>query len=283
LDNRNLKEMLVIVVGVLLLSSVSFSQKRPKADLAKKIAEATPAMLPQGPVSAWPISDAAADNLKAKVKSVINYSRGPGKTRVVEGEEYYNESGNLIKSVSFDEGYPISVTVWGYVDGKRSSKTGEIRYAKGERPAAKTFELVARAEDNAMRPNDPRDRRFSIRHGYTFDDKKRIIEKRSYQNNGELWLRSTYSYSGDQKEVRDYDARGNEMSRTVYIIDENGDVSEERMFGADDNDVTKHLFKRELDGHGNWVVEKAFEPGKAGGKPAMRLLWTTYRAITYYP
>jgi YD repeat-containing protein len=278
-----MKKLLLLLVCLFLLASLSPAQQQPKVNFTQKIAEATPPHLPQTPVAKKLKSDAQDDNLKEKVKSIVEYSQDPGKARELSREAYYNQDGYLLKSVSYEEAYPSGVTVWGYIDGNRVTKSVRIEYAEGERPKSQIFSFTARAEDNALRPNAPRDLRYTIKHTYTYDDQGRLAEEDSYQNNGELWLRTTYTYNSNQREQRDYDARGNEMSRTVYILDKNGDTAEEWMFGADENDITKQFYTHVLDSKGNWIEEKVSERKKARGKTVTKLLWTTYRTITYYP
>jgi hypothetical protein len=258
-------------------------KKKPKVDFAGKIAAATPQSLPQESTAKKPKSDAQDANLKGKIKSIIEYSQDPGKVRVISGEEYYDEHGDLIREVGYDDGYPTSVAVWGYIDGERVIKAGGVEYTTGERPAPKRTEIVMRAEDNALHPEAPRDNRYSTKYKYIYDVQGRLTEKAIYQNNGDIWLHTTYSYKGNQREQRDYDARGNEMSRTVYVLDKNGDTAEEWMFGADENDVTKEFYTHVLDSKGNWIEEKVSERKKARGKTVTKPLWTTYRTITYYP
>lgn len=278
-----MKNILLLGACAFALASLSVAQQKPKIDFSKKIADATPKSLPQNSTVKKLSSDANDDNLKGKVKSVIEYSQEAGKAREISSEEYFDENGNLVKGVSYEEGYPEGVAVWGYIDDERVSMSGDVQYNEGERPASKRFLIKARAEDNALNPDAARDRRYSMKHRFAYDGQGRLVETIDYQNNGEVWHRVKYAYKGNQKEARDYDARGNEMSRTIYVLDKNGDTAEEWMFGADENDIMKEFYSHILDANSNWIEEKVFEPKKIHGKTVMKLLWTTYRTITYYP
>src|SRR4051812_33726568 len=114
-------KILFLVVLVFTFQADSVLGQSKKVDIARKIAESTPDALPQSPVAAKLKSDAADKNLKGKVKSVVEYTEQPvGSGRKFFAQEYYNESGNLIKSVDFaPDGFPRSVLVWGYLDGNR--------------------------------------------------------------------------------------------------------------------------------------------------------------------
>src|SRR3954454_7877754 len=91
-----------IIALFLMLISCCFAvagQKKPKVDLAKKISEATPQSLPQSPRGDREKTDADDNNLKGKVKSVVQYSLGKKGDREIESEEYYNEGGDLVREV----------------------------------------------------------------------------------------------------------------------------------------------------------------------------------------
>lgn len=276
-----------IFIGLLLLtlfSIFSYGQKSTKVDFAKKIEEATPKSLPQEPVAKKIKSDAQDKNLKGKVKSLIEYTQESGnKTREIYSEEYYDESGNLVKEISYDEGYPSSVTLWGYIDGNRVSKSGFISYTEKERPPSGRMTISVSAEDNAMNPNAPRDTRYSIKHIYKYNEQGQLAEDWQYQNNGEVWIRTVYNFKGNQREKLNYDQKGEEMSQTIEILDKDGNVIEIHMLDENGKIADKQIQTHEFDKEGNWIVEKTFEENKVKGKIAKKLLWTSYRTISYYP
>lgn len=263
------------------------SLTKPRVDFVKKIADATPEPLPQSPTDGRAQTDARNENLKGKVKSVVEHSldnRDAKPVRKLYKQDYYNESGNVVTSVDYDEGYPSTVTVFGYVDGMRVSRSGDVVYAPGEKPAPKYMMITARVEDNLRNPGAPKDTRYSIRHIYKYDSRDRLIEKQTLANNGEMVSRKTYTFEGDdRKEERDYGFDGNEWSRTLEILDSNGNVVELRMYDdkekVSDIQVNTYVF----DSQGNWIVQKTVEKKTVRGKTVMKPLWTSYRSITYYP
>ncbi|HEY0426727.1 MAG TPA: hypothetical protein VGC76_02870 [Pyrinomonadaceae bacterium] len=263
-------------------STFADAQKKPKVDLAKKIADATPKSLPQTPVAEKLKSDAQDKNLKGKIKSVIEEYLVNGK-RERNSEEYYNEAGNLIKTVSYDEGYPTDVTVWGYIDGNRVTKSNSIEYQDGERPDPRGISITMRAEDNALNPNAPRDARYDMKVIYKYDEQSRLIEEWHYQNNGEVWHHLVYKYKGNQIEELDYDQNGSEMGQTFKFLDKDGNIIEQHLMDADGKVSDDEIFKYKFDTQGNSIVENAFEKKKVKGKIVLKPLWTIYRTIAYYP
>lgn len=276
-----------IFIGFLLLTLLSvfgFAQKTPKVDFAKKIQEATPQELPQKPVAKKLKSDAQDNNLKGKVKSVIEYSQESGKkTREIYSEDYFNEDGNLIKNVTYDEGYPRNVTVWGYIDGHRVSKSSYITFTEKERPPSGRISITVSAEDNVKNPNAPKDTRYSIKHTYKYNEQGQLIEDWLYQNNGEVWMHTVYKFKGNQRVETNFDSNGDAMGESVEILDENGNVIERHSLDEKGKIIDKSIQTHEFDNEGNWIVEKSFEEKKVRGKIVRNLLWTSFRKITYYP
>lgn len=275
----------VALVMISVLSTVSTpAQKTKKPDFAKKIAEATPQALPQSPVDNRPSTDARDEGLKGKVKGVTTFIQSAGThKRVPDGESYYNEIGNLTTVVHYDEGFPHVVTVFGYVDGMRVNRSGDVAYEPGEKPPSKQITFTVRAEDNTKDQNAPRDSRYKMRDVREYDSRNRLIEGRGYQNNGELWQRTTYRYSGNLRTEQDFDRDGNEMSKTNETLDAAGNVISQLMYGGDDEPPLEYVMSHEFDGQGNWIVERTYEIRRSRNKKTKKLLWTSYRTITYYP
>jgi hypothetical protein len=272
----------LVTLSLTIFSIFVQAQKTPKIDFAKKIEESTPSALPQSPVAQKLKSDAQDNNLKGKVKSVIEDVQYTGKrSRERNSEVYYNESGNYLKSVSYTDGYPDSVIVWGYIDGKRVSKSNDINYAKGERPPSEG--ITMRAEDNLKNPNAPKDTRYSIRYEYRYNENGQLVETWIYLNNGELWSRDVNNYKGNQREELNYGQDGSEWSQTVKILDKDGNEIEENLMDEHGKVGDKTTYTYEYDAKGNWIVQKAFENQKVKGKWIPKLWHITYRTITYYP
>jgi hypothetical protein len=265
------------------LSVIGYAQKTPKVDFAKKISEATPQPLPQEPVAVKLKSDAQDKNLKGKVKSVTKDDLDlKTKKREREEEEYYNEAGNLTKGVSYDAGYPSSVTVWGYIDGQRVLKNNFISFSDAERPPSTRMTIIASAEDNPINRNLPKDTRYSVRKDYKYNEKGQLIEEVIYNNNRELWSRTVNNYKGNQREVLNYDKTNSQTGQTIEILDKDGNIIERDLMDENGKVGDKEINTYEFDSQGNWIVEKTFEEKKVRGKVVRKLLWTTLRTITYY-
>jgi len=253
--------------------------KPVKVDFAQKIADATPAALPQSPAPDRSSTDAIDNGLKAKVKSVIEYMDQPGKPRETREEQYYGEDGNLIRSVSYMEGYPNSVSVYGYLDNFRVEKLNFVEYLPGERQLNR---FTVKGNPLGEVPTK-RDTRYSTRYEYRYDTQGRLIETAEYENDGKLVRRQVYSYKPGEKEERSLNEYDVPDWRSVYILDGKGNVKEERWYDKDSDKPDIETYTREYDPQGNWVAERTYDPSKKHAKQPGDLLWTKFRTITYYP
>lgn len=278
-----IKQALVAFSLLLSFAVLGYGQKTPKVDFAKKIQEATPQSLPQEPIAEKLKSDAFDRNLKGKVKSVVEFTlEGKRKARELYSEEYYDEKGNLIKSVDYEEGHPSYVTVWGFIDGNRVLNSNAIEYKDGELPPPRGLTITENAEDNALNPNAPRDNRYKIKYTYKYNQTGQLTEVWQYQNNGEVWTHRVYNYKGNQREELEYDQRGSEMSQTIEILDKDGNVIERDLMDENRKISSREINTYQFDSQGNWIVKKTFEPKKVKGKTVLKPLWTSYRTTTYY-
>jgi hypothetical protein len=258
-------------------------QPKPKVDLAKKIAHATPAELPQGPRTEKAISDARDLNLKGKVKSVVEYSFGPRGAREVESEKYFDEHGFLVKAIDYMEGYPDTVTVWGWVDGARVLRSNDVEYTDGEKPPTRNLYIKSINVPSPEYGNTSADERFEVRYLYSYDDAGRLTEERRFSNRGEPLGLTTYSYNGDRRDERYFGKDGSEWSHSADVIDKNGDTLTSWSFDDKGKAVDVYIYQHTLDPQGNWTAKRAYEKKTVRGKPVQKLVWTTYRTITYYP
>ena len=248
---------------------------------AVKIEEATPAPLPQEPVAPKLKTDAQDENLKGKVKTILEDNQeGLKGTRRRLSEEYYNEAGNLVKKLTFDAGYPMEVEVWGYIDGNRVNTSNYIEYDDDQRPPRMAITAVTESTKAA---NLPRDTRYTDKFTYQYDEQGRLAEKKSFGNNGSLWSRQAFSYKDNVREISRYGFDGARWSHTFEVLDAGGNVVEEYSLNAKGVKEDINTFAYEFDAQGNWIVQKAFEKKIVRGKPVTRPLWTSYRTITYYP
>lgn len=274
--SRLFVSILILIVGF--CGEQVNAQKVKKVDLAKKIADATPKELPQYPVEVRPSTDSKDESLTGKVKSVVDYSMEAGK-RFVDAEQYFDASGNLIRSIDYQEGYPERVTVYGYVDGMRVSRTADVVYAQGEKPPPKGMYLTQNLDNDA--PAIKRDDRYMARYIRKYDAENRLIEERRAGNNGVVWSWTKHTYSGKMRTTRIFDSNGQEISKSDYFQDDKGNDVKQNSYGME-NSVDTNFMTYEFDPQGNWIVKKTFEEKKVKGKMVRKLLWSSYRTITYY-
>src|SRR5947209_5737034 len=105
---------------MLALSLQLFAQVQPSLDLEKKIVDATPASLPQGPIAKNIRPDLSAYRLKGNVKQLTGYHSDAGQeNREIDYDEYYSAAGFRTTTIRFLQGYPFQVTNFGFVDGYR--------------------------------------------------------------------------------------------------------------------------------------------------------------------
>lgn len=270
---KKLSLLLVCIVG--LATANVIAQKAPKVDFAKKIADATPESLPQSPVeSGRPSTDAKDDGLKGNVKSVLSYFLDGPKKKTPDSEAYYDEAGNETKHVSYDEGYPVVVIVYGYVDGMRVLRSGDITYAEGERPESTTI-IVNMAPAGGSKA-DPR---YKTRIARKYDDQNRLIEVVRMNNGGQIWQREAFSYKDNQRTEVTVDRLGQEFSYTVDTLDSHGNPIES-VSGRED--PYKIVNKYSYDAQGNWTSKAVYEEVTVRGRKTLKHRWTTVRTITYY-
>ena len=280
---RYIKLLLIQILILTAAAGLVAAQSVPKIDFEKKVREAT-SVLPQTPVVKKLKSDAEDQNFRGKVKSVIvdsDYING--KKHVRSGEQYFDESGNLVKEISFFEGYPDEVTVWGYIDGRRVSKTSAVNYdAKHLPPYEHPYGRYLR-QAGKKEPPGPRDIRFTKRYEYKYDNLGRIAEASTYLNNGKIEYRSVYEYKDDRKAIATYEDKESPVDVIVLEVDSGGnEVGFVALDGAGNPHYpTKYTY--EFDPAGNWIVQKQFKSDIVNGKNILIPQMITYRTITYYP
>lgn len=250
-----------------------------EAAMRRKLDEATPAPLPQGPVAARPSTDAQDEGLKGKVKTVFTESEDLSGTWSVQERkpssmEHYDERGNLTKRISYDyKGNPSDVTVYGYIDGERASLRKSISHEYNPPAMA-----VASSSGEAKR--DPR---YSYTFKFKYDERGRLLEKAWYMNDGKLWLRYTYSYEGKRKEESVYAANGSLNQKYSYLTDDRGVEVEETVYETKDGSVrSRYSYSYEFDAKGNWTKRVSSKWGNKDGVEGFHPYSVRYRTITYY-
>ena len=166
-----MRQVFLILLLTFLTSFLCSAQVPLSIKILKNIERSTPTALPQGPVVPKERSDADDKGLKGKVKAVTGESQdlsGTGRTdaRHLSYIEHYDEKGNFVKRLSFDSvGNPSDITVYGYLNNARVSKTKTITYDYDPPP-------VMMAPGAAKPDQNPRDTRISYSYTYRYAEGK---------------------------------------------------------------------------------------------------------------
>jgi hypothetical protein len=247
----------------------------------EQAAKAQPSPLPQEPVVPRIGSDAQDEGLRGRVKTVFTESKDLSgtwtvQTRKPNSMDYYNERGNLTKKESYDyQGNLSDVTAYGYLDGARVSNEEIIRHEYNPPPIS-----IGPPAGGATPKYDPR---YSYKFTFKYDDKKRLMEKTWIGNDGKLWLRYVYNYSGNQREELVYSADGSLNQRYLSVLDDKGNEVEETIFEARDGSIkSKHSYAYEFDSHGNWTKRTNSKWVTKDGRSSYEPQYVYYRTITYY-
>jgi hypothetical protein len=244
-------------------------------------AKAQPSPLPQEPVVKRDGTDASDGGLHGKVKTVLRESEDLSGTWAVgtrkpTSMEYYNEGGNLTKSESYDwKGNLFQILVYGYLDGARVSDRKTITHEYNPPP------IMISSEAGEAKPNyDPR---YSNKFAFKYDDKKRLIEKTWFNNDGKLSLRYVYKYSELQREELVYTADGSLNQRYVSLLDNQGNEIEETSYEVGGETVrSKQAYAYEFDVNGNWTKQTTSKWVTKDGRSYYEPANVYYRTITYY-
>ncbi len=257
------------------------SDSEVKAEIQRKFEEATPKDLPQEPILKNLQSDAEEENLKGNVKKIIDESENitddvNKKNRRISETSEYNKLGNLIKKVRIDyRGNPDSITVYGFIDGKRVSKSGYVKYPYNPPPPMAA--PSAQAEP-------PADSRYSMSYEKKYKDGK-LVEEVLYRSNGKVITRTTYEYKDNQYEQSVYTADSKLNQKYVYVIDKNGQIVQRSDFDVLPNKPygdKKYSYVYEYDKQGNWIKKTTSKEVTENGKTFFKPLYVYYRTITYY-
>ncbi|MEZ5424745.1 MAG: hypothetical protein R2747_00645 [Pyrinomonadaceae bacterium] len=250
--------------------------------IRKKIEENTPEPLPQTPVAEKPRSDAEDAGLKGKVKTVFKdgqFIKGPkaGTPKRRDFEAYYNETGNLTKTVDYDDsnGLPLDITVYGYIDRNRVSKSGFIQYESS--PGGIFIE-----EPESIRKR--RDNRYHSKYKYKYDAAGNLIEKSTYGNGGEIWTRVAYRRKGKTVEIIVYDRSGQVNNRSLLKIDDRGNEIESSHFDSPvEGWMTTYTYAyEEFDKAGNWIKRTMTKSRTFQGITKEEWVMREFRTIVYY-
>lgn len=257
------------------------SQAEIDAEIARAIKDGTPEPLPQSPVAAKERSDAEDDNLKGKVKTVVEEDHDLSGTwqsqvRHRSSMEIFNELGDLVERISFDStGHPFEVTVYGYIDGARVSKSKTLKGGTG-------FTITAAGPRDAK----PRDPRYGYKRLYKYSA-GRLSEMKLIMNDGDLWMTYAYEYQGDVKTQLVYSQNGKLNQKYGYKLDSKGNPIEYFRYDAfkDPEKIDRSYRYRydSFDSQGNWTKRTRFEMVKERSVELEVPNLIEYRTISYYP
>ena len=257
------------------------SKSEVDAELQRKFEAMKPSALPQEPVAVRETTDAQDENLKGKVKKVVEDSEDLSGTWSVQGRKsssvtYFNENGNYVERDLYDyKGNPFQITMYGYIDGKRvsNSKTTSYEYDPPPImvPKSKTEESVKKA--------DPR---YEYSFEYKYKDGK-ISERQMVYSNGKKGLRYVSNYNGNQFEKLVYDEKGELNQKYLYTLDKDGNEIEGISYGVlKIYPDRKYRRTYEFDDKENWIKQITSTETTENGVTSFKPSSITYRTITYF-
>jgi hypothetical protein len=242
------------------------------------IVDATPADLPQVKPTQWVKPD-AEELAKGKVKTIVEEVENP-KSDTAPGmrrraDYFFDPQGFLTKTVMYDyTGFPSMVSAYGFIDGMRVSKTGDVqneRIFSGQLPAM------------PGQITKKRDARYAVRVAEKYDASKRVTERTFYDNAGDLFLRAIYAYRGDRVEISEYRKTGTPDNSVSQTLDAKGNILQKitREFGKEPSERKTSYKYLLFDNKDNWTKRTVSNEVKKGGK-VTSYEYTEYRTITYY-
>lgn len=253
------------------------SKSDVEAELKRQAQAIEPKPLPQSPISSTLKSDVVNENLKSKVKKIVEEiesvsETGQSEKRRIFSVIFYDEKGNRTRSEGYgDSKFPTEVTVYGFIDGERVSKTGAIKFEFAPPPPA----------SSTNNPKTPPDLRYDTKYTYKYENGK-LIEQEFFTNTNQAGSHVYYSYKKDYLEESIY--ANNKINRKyVSKLDENGNEVEEIGFdvskGTPYSDRTyRYIYK--YDSIGNWIERTTLRDKKGDGNFVP--VNTTFRSIVYF-
>lgn len=257
------------------------SQAEIDAIVAKAVDAATPEPLPQLPIAPKLRSDAEDEGLKGKVRSVTEEDQdlsGTWQIQVRHRSSFkeFNENGNLIRRVEFDStGHPFEITVYGYIDGSRVSRSEVLSIGSG---------LIV--SEVAPEETKKRDLRYDYKLLYKYSA-RRLVEEKWIMNDGDLWMTYVYEYDGDRKTELVYSDDGELNQKYEYKLDSKQDPIEYYEYDAfKDPRTVERSYRYRYDTYdekGNWIQRTRSEVVKEGSEVRELPSLIEYRTISYYP
>ncbi len=269
-------------VNVALDTFKFISQAEIETELQKKYESMKPAPLPQTPVVPKLKSDAEDENLKGKVKKVVEESEDLSGTWSVQGRKmssviYFNEQGNFVQQDLYDyKGLPDRIMVYGYISGKKVSREKTTNY--DDNPPIMAPAPIGKKAETLPKP----DTRYNFSYDYKYLNGK-LVEKIWRFNTGKLWLRNVFKHSTNQSEELVYSDDGKLNQHYSIKLDENGNELEKT-----DKDVfgmygeRKYRYEYEFDNQGNWIKQITYKEEPKNGVKQFKPYSVDYRTITYW-
>ncbi len=274
--SSNLSPMKYFFQFVLILAccAAAFGQTLSPEEAQKRIAEVTPAALPQTSSVKTPRSDAELERLKGKVRSVTTWTKdvAEGKSWQFSSVNEYDQNGQLLRSISYDHmGNPFIVYVYGHLDNKRVSSSGYITY-EYDPPAPP-----------APRDPAPRDWRYTNSYEHKYASKDRLIERTVRANNGKGYVLKKFVYEGNQVKRLDLNRSGTEAIEGIDEYNSKGELIRTTRPAYRQFAESSYEYRYDkTDEKGNWLERTITgKTGQWGGKQkdTHRI---EKREITYY-
>ena len=259
------------------------SKAEVSAELQKNFEALQPPALPQEPVAAKETTDAEDENLKGKVKKIVDESEDLSGTWSVQGRKlssvtYFNDKGNYIERDSYDsQGNAFQITMYGYIDGKRVSNSKVARREYDPPPMA-----VPKAQiGESIRKTDPR---YEYSFEYKYKNGK-LAEEQMVYSNGKKGLRYVSNYTEHQVEKLVFTPEGELNQKYLYTFDKGGNEVAQISFGLSNYKFygdRKYRSTYEFDGKGNWTKRVNSTETTENGIASFRPSSVNYRTITYF-
>lgn len=258
------------------------SQKDIDDSIQKKYETMKPAPLPQEPVVPKVKSDAEDEGLKGKIKKIVeereDIHEGNVQKKEISHVYYFNQSGNFTQRDYYDsQGNPFQITVYGYIDGKRVSKSKTVRYEYDPPP-------MAAPKNNNNESQLKRDLRYDYGYEYQYSDGY-LAEETLILNNGNKGMRYVYNHKNNQIEKLVYTTDGELNQKYLSLLDDNGneiekitfDLSKAQYYGN-----RKYRYEYEFDAKGNWIKQTGKKEVIENGVASYKIEYVKYRTITYW-
>ncbi|MBS1794386.1 MAG: hypothetical protein JSS81_11060 [Acidobacteria bacterium] len=248
----------------------SFRLTDGRAVIRQAVIRATPAPLPQTPVVEAPRSDAAAANLRGRVKTVVEESEdltGAGarqQGRILAAEFFYDARGRQTKEIRYDaRGLPERIAVYGFLDGAPVVRFGTVSDA-----------------ENAPAEKNPDDLKILS----VYDLQGRVTETRFYGSGERLKSRTATVYNEKQSVTEYFNEQGELMSKIALTFDTRGNPVETtvQIIKPKPAEYRAAYAYQSFDKNGNWTKRTLSEWRVSDGRPTLEPVTVNYRTFAYF-